>query len=432
MGGAYTGSAVSVQRRPISQVKGFVVRSWPNKVGFGQVNKAQFLCGALLVAAAGPAEALDLTDWNVQPYETTIGDSLQLKVRGAADGSAYVSDQSPNGLSDSDITGAAWVGLDLERDYDSGMTVALKSVFEVYHDRLSGDNYGSRFVQKVYGQLQTGLGRVEIGNEDGAAYTLAVTGPTVQGYTSIDNPNVTFFRDPSTGLAFANIFALNSAVESSLNYAKISYYSPRLFGVQIAASFTPSEGKDIIPFLNNGPQASDRQQSIWEVAASYTGYFGPVTLNFAGGWAVGHDDDKTPGHAGLTDWNLGAEADYALNDDWKLAVGGAYRHTNAYALNVNSVFDSGATTSAHLSATVTHGSWIAGGEWGDGNADGRLGAPTLGLHAASATIGYVVNSNLQINLGWEQFRYRRDTGTFYNGAPHIDMDAGFLNFEFKV
>jgi hypothetical protein len=386
-----------------------------------------------MVLMAGPAAAFDLGDWSVSPYETTIGDSLQLKVKGTADGSAYAADQPDfPGLDESGVTGAASLGVTLERDYDSGLTLALKSVFEVYHDRLSGDNYGSDFVQKVYGQVQTGLGRIEIGNTDGAAYALAVTGPVVSSFTSIDNPNATFFKDPATGQAFVNAFALNSATEASLNYAKVSYYTPRLFGVQLAASFTPSEGKDVLPFVNKGPHVADRQTSIWEVAASYTGYFGPWSVGVSGGWSVGHDDLKTPGHEGLTDWSLGAEIDYAINDDWKLALGGAWRHSNAYTFAINDVLADGETTSKHLSGTVTYGSWILGGEWGEGAADGTALAPTLGLHGASATLGYVVNSNLQVNLGWERFNYHRDLGLFYNGARRIRMDAGFLNLEFKV
>lgn len=399
--------------------------------------KTQFLGGLMLAASALPAYGFDMgdwpADWNVSPYETTLGDNLQLKVTGQADGSAFAASQP--GFADlepDNVTGAANIGVALERDYDSGLSLALKSVFEVYHDRLSGDNYGSDFVQKVYGQVQTGLGRVELGMTDGAAYALAATGPTVQGFTSIDNPNVTFFRDPSTGQAFVNVFALNSATEASLNYAKISYYTPRLFGLQVAMSFTPSEGKDVLPFVDNGPRVADRQKDIWEVAANYSNYFGPVTLNFSGGWSVAHDDTKTPGHAGLTDWSLGTEIDYAVDDDWKLAVGGAWRQSNAYTFALNDVLGDGQTTSKHLSGTITHGSWIVGGELGDGKADGGLGDPTLGLHAASATLGYVVNSNLQVNLGWERFIYHRDTGAFYDGAKRIGMHATFLNFEFKV
>jgi len=265
--------------------------------------RRHLLAGAILLGLTAPAMASDLSDWSVQPYQTEIGDA-ELKVNGEANGSAYTANQpDAPGLDQNGVTGAAWIGLSLERTYDSGLALALKSSFEVYHDRLSGDNYGSDFVQKVYGQVQTGLGRVEIGNTDGVAYALAVVGPTVEGYISIDNPNATFFRDATTGgRAFINVFALNSAVESSLNYAKISYYTPKIFDIQLAASFTPSEGKEVLPFLSNGPQVPDRQKSIWEAAATYSTDVGPVSLNFSGGWSAGHNDNKTPGHAGLTDW----------------------------------------------------------------------------------------------------------------------------------
>jgi len=396
------------------------------------VTKTHFPAALLLCALAGPAQALDLTDWSVQPYETTLGDDVQLKVHGAFDGSLYANDMPRPHLDQTGVTGQGWVGVALERDYDSGLQISLNSVFEAYHDRLSIDNYGGDVVQKVYGRVQTGLGRIEIGNTDGAAYTLAATGPTVEGFSSIDNTNASYFRDPSNGQAFINIFALNSAVEDSLNYAKISYYTPRLFGVQLGASFTPSEGKDVVPFLANGPQVSDRQKSIWEAALSYNGDMGAISYGLSAAWSGGHDDDKTPGHAGLSDYAFGGEVDYAIDDDWKLAVGGAWRHDNSYTFNINDVLAGGATTSDHLSATITRGSWIFGGEWGSGVADANGAEPDIGVHGASTTLGYVVNTNLQVNVGWEQFHYHRDAGVFYNGAQRIEMDAGFLNFEFKV
>jgi hypothetical protein len=387
---------------------------------------------AAFCAMTPPAAAFDPTDWNVTPYETTLGDNIELKLRGAFDGSLYTNDMPPPHLDQTNVTGQGWVGLSLERDYDSGLQISLNSVFEVYHDRLSIDNYGGDVVQKVFGRVQTGLGRVEIGNADGAAYVLAATGPVVEGFASIDNTNASYFRDPSNGQAFINIFALNSAVEDSLNYAKISYYTPRLFGVQLAGSFTPSEGKDVVPFLSNGPHLPDRQKSIWEAALSYNGDVGALTYGLSAAWSTGHDDDKTPGHAGLTDYAFGGEVDYPLSDDWKLAFGGAWRHSNAYRFDLNDVLASGETTSDHLSATLTRGSWIAGGEFGSGATDGKGQGPSLSVHGASATLGYVVNANLQVNVGWERYLYRRDTGVFYNGENRVEMNAGFLNFEFKV
>ena len=390
-----------------------------------------FLLAGIAVLAAAPAAASGLGDWSLNPWTVNLS-NVSLTVGGRAQGTVFTADQpAAAGIDQTSASGAATLTTVLQRDYDSGLTLALKDAFEVYHDRLSGDNYGDDFVQKVYAVAQTGLGRVEIGMTDGAAYALAVVGPVVDDETTLDNANATFFRDPSTGRAFVNIFALGSAAEASLNYAKISYYTPRLFGVQLAASYTPSEGKDVIPFLSSGPRVANRQESIWEAAVSYSGDFGPVSLGLYGGIALAHADAgaKTTGHEGLTEWSLGSEIDYNLDDDIKLAVGGGYRRSNAYAFDINNVLANGETSSAHLSATVSSGPWIVGGEYGDGTAEG---APKLGVRGVSASVGYIFNANLQATLGWQELRYSRDAGTFYNGAPRIRMDAAFLHLRLHI
>lgn len=380
---------------------------------------------ALALSFASSARAA-WDDWSISPKTGFIGSDLSYSIGGQVNGTVFSADQ-PGTFDKTGATGAATLITKLQRDYDSGLSLALKASFELYHDRLSGDNYGSDFVQKVYGSAQTGLGRVDVGMADGAAYALSITGPVVNPEVTVDNPNATFFRDPSTGAAFINVFALNSAVESSLNYAKISYYSPRLFGLQIAASFTPSEGKEVIPFLNNGPNVPNRQKSMWEAAFNYSDNFGPLTLGVYGGLIVGHGDHKTAGHAGLTDWGVGSEVDWDIDDDTKLAIGGAFRQANTYAFDINNAFAAGATQSLHLSSVLTHGSWSLGGEFGNGTADGMLGAPTLGVHAWLVDAAYAVNTNLQLSGGWQKLRYARGAGVFYNGLPRIEMDAIFLH-----
>jgi hypothetical protein len=389
--------------------------------------RVSFLAGtALALLFASGAQAASWDDWSIAPQTGFVGD-LSYSIGGQVNGTVFSADQPGTGFDKTGVTGAATLITSLQRDYDSGLSLALKGTFELYHDKLSGDNYGSDFLAKLYGSAQTGLGRIDVGMADGAAYALSITGPTVNPEVTIDNPNATFFRDPSTGAAFINVFALNSAVESSLNYAKISYYSPRLFGLQIAASFTPSEGKNVLPFLSNGPHVPDRQKMMWEAAFNYSDNFGPITLGLYGGILVGHDDNKTIGHAGVTDWGVGSEADWDIDDDTKLAVGGAYRNANTYTFDINNAFALGATQSLHLSTVLTRGSWSLGAEFGNGTADGLLGAPTLGTHAYLIDAAYAVNTNLQISGGWQKLNYKRNAGTFYNGLPRIEMDAVFLH-----
>jgi hypothetical protein len=382
---------------------------------------------ALAIGLSMRAEADGLGDWSLDPYTADFSD-YTLSVGGTAYGSLF-SANAPEGSDKPWATGAATLTADIKRDFDSGMMVGLKSAFEIAHDRYSGDNYGSDLVQKVYGVVQTGLGRAEIGMTDGAGYALAVTGPVVDDATSLDNPNATFFRDPTTNRAFPDIFTLNSAVEPTFNYAKISYYTPRLFGLQFGASYTPSQGKDVIPFLNGGPKVPDRPHSMWESALSYSDSFGPLSLGLYAGLALGHDAAPTPGHAGLTDWGLGGEADYNIDDDMKLSFGGAYRQSNAYAFDVDDVLAHHETNSAHLSTTLTDGAWIIGGEYGDGTAEG---SPKLGVRGYEASAGYVFNANMQATLGWQELHYSRDAGIFYTGLPRAAMDAVFVHLKLHV
>ena len=386
---------------------------------------------ALLLAAAGPAQA-GLTDWSVTPLVSDVGEA-QFSLGGDANGALFTSDQPGfPGLNTDGASGALRFFPKLERSYDSGLTIGLHAAILAAHDPLATDRYGGQVFEKTFGMLQTGLGTVELGQTDGAAYRLAIAGPKVDEKVSLDDPEMTFFRDPVSGRAFDRIFTVATVVGGSLNYAKFSYYSPRLFGVQLAGSFTPSEGRDVLPFISGGPHVPDRQRNIWEMAANYSDYFGPISLGAYAGLSMGHDAAKTAGHEGLTDWALGTEADYDVNDDIKLALGGAYRESNAYAFGINSVLANGTTRAMHLSSTVTYDSWIAGAELTGGSAEGSLGAPTVGGPGYGASVGYVINTNRQLTAGWQQLRYARSAGAFYNGLPVIKMNAEYLHLDFHV
>ncbi|HEY5346814.1 MAG TPA: hypothetical protein VIJ72_01375, partial [Rhizomicrobium sp.] len=340
-------------------------------------------------------------------------------------GSLYGGDQSG-------ASGALRLTPAIERDYDSGMVLDLKASILAAHDPLSDGRYGGEVFEKITGEVQTGLGRFIIGQGDGAAHALSVSGPKLDDDTSIDDPQTTFFHDPSSHRAFIDPFTLRSEVAASSNYAKLTYMSPTLFGLQLGASFTPSEGREVIPFLHEGPNVSDRQSAIYEAALRYADYFGPLGIKAYGGFSFGHDERKTLGHAGLTEWAAGVQADYDVNDDVKVSLGGAYHQSNAYAFDLNSVTAQGTTRALHASAQVSDGPWLAGVELGNGDADSGVAGPALGLHGYEASIGYVLNANLQITTGWQQLDYARGSGAFFNGAPRIRLDAGFLHLNFHV
>ena len=386
------------------------------------------------ILAGIPAGAQDFGLDAIGPIDTEILGTT-LTVGGAAQGTIFAPFQ-PKGKDSNKITpsGAATLNAALKQETDSGLTISLQTAFQLYHDRFSGDNYGNDLVQKVYGRVQTGLGNLEIGMNDGAAFALAVGGPTVDSEAGLDNPNATFSRNPDTGRSFADVFALNGAVEPSYNFAKISYYTPKLFGVQVGASYTPSQAKDVLPFVSSGPVKTNRQDSIWETAVRYDDSLGPFAVQLSGGAAFSHADKgtETPGHAGLTDWAMGSQLSYPINEQTKFSLGGSYHRSNAYAFDPTNVLSDGATRSTHFGMKLENGPWAFGLEYGNGAASGAGQDPDLKLQGYGAALGVTLNDNWAGTFGWQELRYNRDSGSFYTGQPRVDLDALFLHLHFQV
>ncbi len=387
---------------------------------------------AVFLAPTAVANASDLTSLDIQALDYPIG-PYTFRLGGQVNGSAYATEQPASAhLHTVGVTGAASAAVKVERLYEDGLDFELKGVFDLYHDRLSGDLYGNKFVEKLYTDINAGVGRFELGNVDGAAYELAVTGPVADDDISLDSSTDTFFRDPTTNSAFVKLFPVTTAIRASLNYAKVSYYTPRLFGFELGASFTPSEARGVVPFVASDPDIENRQDDMWEFVGSYAGYYGAWSVGAFSGIAVARNAARTALHTGLEDWAAGAELDYAIDDTLKLAIGGAYHQTNAYALNVNSALSGEATHVYHVSALITAQRWLIGTEYIDGSTGNGGHAPALSTSGYEASLGYRVDENLQLTLGWQHRNYGQQIGTFYNDAHDIAMDVAFLHFRFKV
>lgn len=379
--------------------------------------------------ATAPAHA-GLSDWDISPAKIELGNGWTATLGGEANLTGYTARQQ-GGIDTTDATASIYLDPGIEKLFANGWRVGVHTTLNAYHDTLSGDNYGNDFFQKVYLFVATPYGRLELGQQDGAAYKMAVTGPLVASEAAIDDANIGFFRDPSTGGAMTGLFNVRTGVFTTFNAAKISYYSPRLFGIQIGASYTPHLVKDVIPFISSGPHVADRQDNLFEGAVNYTGYFGRISLGLYAGLAVGHNAQRTASHDDVHDWATGGEIDYDLGDA-TLAVGGAYHQSNGYTFDPGSAFNHGSTHAVHASTQLTAGSWLFGFEYSQGVADAVAAMPKLDITGYEANVAYVINSNLQLTASWQHQRFARSTGTFYNGLPHVGMDAGFLYLQFHV
>lgn len=399
-----------------------------SRLGFQKSNeRARLGAGAALILAgllpAAPALALDIP--SLPQFQAEIGDA-QLSVGGTASGAVF--DSSLKGQPAA--SGSAKLMPRLHRDYDSGLSLGLNATLAV-SDPLSRGRYGGDFFEKIFGEVRTGLGRIEIGQTDGAGYVVAAGGPKVDAQVSLDDPQTTFFLVPGRH-AVTDMFALRTAVGTSSNYAKFAYVSPALFGAQLALSFTPNQGKQVLPFLTAGPDVPGRQAAIWEAGLRYSTDFGPVSLTGYGGVAEGRGEHKLGRQEGVSDLGAGLRADYTVDDELMLSLGGSYRHSNAYAFDITQSFDGATTRALHVSAAATYGSWVWGAEYGNAVAGSPAGLPRVGLNGYQASLGYMLNNNWQITGGWQRLDYARNSGVFFNGAPRLNMDAGFLHLNLHV
>jgi hypothetical protein len=368
--------------------------------------------------------ALDPPHWEIGDTEIQLG--------GFGTGALYTSsaDNGPahSGDDRTATTGLLTTNIRLRKILDNGIVLGARADFLVYHSALAGDNYGNDAFEKLYAYVQTGFGRVEIGQQDGAVAQLALTGPIVARQVSLENRALSFFRDPVTGADFARLYPTAIDIASTSNYAKIDYASPRLLGIQVAAAFTPNTVRTPLPFTGNPASDFDKQQNLWELAASYTGYFSNVAVGLSAGFTHGSIENRTPGFGNLSDWQLGAQVAYTVSDI-KLSAGGGYRETNAYLLDVEAALNHGDTRILHLSTMAERGNCLLGFEF----SNAALGGPTdyriLGYQLAA---GYKLNPNLQLTAGWQWYTYRRDAGAFYNGLSLIGMNAGFLTFGYAL
>lgn len=381
---------------------------------------------ALSLFLAGTPALAQERGLTFDPYETELGNA-QLSLGGMAGGAMF----DGNLKGQPAASGVLKATPRLRRDYDSGLVLELDWTLAV-SDPLSRGRYGGDFLEKLYGAARTGLGRAEIGLTDGGGYDMAVTGPKVDRQVSLDDPQTTLFRDPATRHAATDIFALRTEVGASSNYAKFAYVSPALFGAQLALSFTPSQSRDVVPFVHQGRPVPDRQGDIWEAGLRYSDSFGPVTLTGYGGVAEGQGEHKLSGQEGVSDLGAGLRADYAVNDDLAVSLGGSYRQSNAYTFDITRSEQGGTSHAMFVSADATYGPWVAGAEYGNGHADGVALLPELGINGYQASLGYVLNKNWQITGGWQRWDYARATGLFFNGAPRLSMDAGFVHLNLHV
>lgn len=227
-----------------------------------------------------------------------------------------------------------------ETTLDNGLTVGFHTEAEV--ENLNGNN-------ESYAYFAGTWGRVNFGNEDGAAYLLQVAAPSADA--NVDGLRTTIssirtpagFTLPNAGVTldyqhadFGNQPTDNIAATPA---DRLTYLTPKFNGFQAGVSYAPNAN------LNTGIAAPTVQTfaDLMEVAARWDGQFEGVGLSVGAGYSTASEETGVVGTDDFDTWNVGANLAWS-----QFSFGAAYKDTNNGLANAD---------------TKT---WVVGAAWDNG------------------------------------------------------------------
>lgn len=250
---------------------------------------------AVLALAAVPAFAQD-------------DSTLKLNVGGHFKGYVNYTDQDDEltggtSVNDFDILRQTEVHFGGETTLDNGLTVGAQ--IEAVAD--AGDDFA---VDESYVYMAGTWGRVNFGDEDGAAYLLQVAAPSgddnIDGIRQFINP----INYGAPGTALGALYGLSGVYSGGLDYDndiagnddKITYLTPVFSGFQAGFSWTPEAGDDVSEGNNgNSLDTPFTFDNVWEAAARYEGSYNNVGMILGAGYTWADSDTD--------EWNVGADLD---------------------------------------------------------------------------------------------------------------------------
>jgi outer membrane protein OmpU len=202
-----------------------------------------------------------------------------------------------------------------ETTLDNGLTVGVHTEFNV--DR---DDNGS-LVEEVYMYLSGGWGRVNFGEEDGAAYLLQVSAPNADANVDGLRQYISSYDSAGNGtgtlrLDYDHVAPASVSGGTAGKYNnKLTYMTPVMNGFQAGVSYIPQLDND-----GNGTTATGAGNTVneyedgYELAARYEGEFEGVGVAFGAGYGLYTAENETAGSTvsdDATTWNAGLDLDFS-------------------------------------------------------------------------------------------------------------------------
>ena len=329
-----------------------------------------------------------------------MADALELDLGGFYRGYGVYADNEDTGLDtrDFDLRHDAEIHFTGETTLDNGLTVGVHSEMELAADNLDGTgNVGNNADQdEIYAYMSGTWGRINWGQEDGAAYLLQVAAPSAD--SNIDGLRTYIQAVNLADVAAAGTPAAFSAygVDGAMDYAqdmnglgetanKITYLTPKFGGFQAGVSYAPELSDDPnvvgggIGSMATNDDAGEFEDLI-EGAVRFDGAWNEVGFSVGGGYGFASSEFEGVGAGAVgsddfDQWNVG------VNFQWMaFELGGAYLESN------NGIDTDGDTDT-----------WVAGLGWNNGpyalgatwmNKDAEAGDLDLDRYTVGGTYSY--------------------------------------------
>ena len=331
---------------------------------------------------AGPALASD-------PLTVTVGGSL-------VTGFYFVDNDSPVAGVDYDDTKVALVARNIdivaEGTLDNGLVAGAALKLQIGDDENNALNTGDDATfSEAYAYLEGGFGRMELGATDGAAFKMHYSSPWFVPGNGVDSPNI--YNIQNLAGSISSRTATYSLLAEDDN--KISYFTPRLAGFQLGASFTPDTANDPVANGFGVSRTNSSTEDVFEIAANYAGELGGVS--------VGADVFYVTGEAALAGADDPEEVGAGLSLGFAgFTLGGAYTSVE----NVVAGTQSTVTVASRGNETDTWtvglaygtGPWTVGVAYLESEAENNLGADIGSNSFLQVGGGYSLGAGVDLGL----------------------------------
>lgn len=229
------------------------------------------------------------------------------------------------------------IDIKAEGTLDNGIVAGVDAKLQLNNDWNSGNNVGAgssiATFRQLFGYLEGGFGRFEIGGTDGAAYKMHYTSPWFVPGNGVDSPNIYNGVSRRSGVTGGPELRLSTFSLMATDSNKVSYFTPRLAGFQLGLSYTPN-ATDHNPTANGLvlQQTNVNVTNVAEIALNYAGTFGGVDLGVDGFYTKGDSggsNNGTPqeygfgGNLGYAGFTLGGAWYKSKDLDYKYGVSDA-------------------------------------------------------------------------------------------------------------